>query len=267
VNYRQRRQSYRAIDEDGIVRTRNLLLRFDRDFACVARHEVTLDEAPLRPTRVRGLEDCRLATVGGRIMMTCATTDRHPSGRLHQSLCVVEEGGRVAHHVPLVGAFDGAVQKNWLPFAGPDGALLAIYGYDPARVLRVDVASGRYDVETECGADLRTSVWRGSAGPIVWRADRRLVLVHEVVPRQGPDGGWERVYLHRFVEYDSAMRLRRYSRPFVFAHKGVEFACGMAPAHGDEAVVVSVGLEDSQAYLVRLAAARGDAQLSAEARA
>ena len=105
----------------------------------------------------------------------------------------------------------------------------------------------------------------GSAGPVAWPlggSEGWLVLVHEVVNRQGPDGGWERVYLHRFVECSRAFGLARITRPFVFVHKGVEFPCGMAPNHADDAILVGLGIEDAQAHLVRVPATRIEAMLA-----
>jgi hypothetical protein len=81
--------------------------------------------------------------------------------------------------------------------------------------------------------------------------------VHEAVKRQGQDSVAERVYLHRFVEYDADFRLRL-SLPFVFAHKGVEFVCGMTAAHGGGDLIIGLGIEDREAYLARIPFARVD---------
>jgi hypothetical protein len=117
--------------------------------------------------------------------------------------------------------------------------------------------SGAYRVVSETPAAVNTSGWRGSAGPLPWprRGSGWLVLVHEVIHRP------ERLYVHRFAEYDAAFVLQRVSRPFVFTHPGVEFACGMTFAHDEDAVIVSFGIEDREAHLGRIPHAGLDALL------
>jgi len=267
VNYEQRRLRYRPLHDDLVYRTENVLMSLDAEFEVLDERLITIDAPPLRETRIRGLEDCRLVHVNGALFLMAATTDRHPSGRVHQSLCHVADDGRVLSHLPLVGPFDDRVQKNWLPCAGPDGRLHAFYGYDPVTVLEVSAETGAYAVSTSRAHGLNAGHWRGSAGPVVWPGaggGRLLLLVHEAVPRQGPDGHRDRVYLHRFVECDAGFAITRISRPFVFAHKGVEFACGMAVTHDREALVIGVGIEDRDACLCRLPITSVDALLRRE---
>lgn len=257
VNFEQRRLRYFCDDADGVFRSRNVLMRLARDFTVLDERPMVIDEPPLRQTAIQGLEDCRLFEVEGTHFAFCATTDRHPSGHIHLSVCRLLPDGRVAAHRPLVGPFDDRPQKNWLPFVDRRGNVCAIYGYDPLTVVRVSVDSGRYDVEAEIAHPWNAASWRGSAGPIsVPRSDRLLILVHEAVSRDGPDGHPERVYLHRFVECDSGFSLTRVSRPFVFAHQGVEFSCGMTLSHDRASLVVGLGIEDGSAYLCRIPLAR-----------
>jgi hypothetical protein len=269
VNYEQSRMRYRTLDADGIYRTRNVLMRLDRSRRVLDERPVTIDEPPLRADRVQGLEDCRLVAGDDRFRFTCTTTDRHPRQRVHESLCEADPAGHVRAHRPLVGAYDDRPQKNWLPFLDA-GRLLAIYAYDPLTILEISDETGAYEVAIEAPPPVRASAWRGSAGPLRWPAPGAagwLVLVHEVVHRVadvdpgGRDPTWERIYLHRFVEYDAAFRLRRLSRPFVFTHLGVEFAGGMTFAHDQDSLIVSVGIEDREAHLGRIARADVDARL------
>ena len=262
VNYQQRRLHYRPLDEDGIYRTTNVLMTLDRSFRVVEERPVVADEPPARDTKVRGFEDVRLFQSGDRLMMLCATTDRHPSGRVHQSLCHLDPRGRIVRHLPLIGAFDDRPQKNWLPYADPEG-VHAVYGYNPFTLLTLDMGVGSYRVELVVNSPVDARRWRGSAGPILWPGSargRRVLLVHDGVRRQGADGVWERVYVHRAVEYDGAFCPTRISKPFVFAHHGVEFACGMITSwEGD--VLVTVGVEDREAYICRIPAGRFDEML------
>ncbi len=264
VNYRQRRLRYWTPDADGIFHTRNVLMRLDREFNVLDQHDLVLEEPPLRDTRVRGLEDCRLFATRDGTFVLCTTADRHPDGRVHQSLCRIAEDGRLVDHRPLAGSFAGP-QKNWLPFTAADGTPRVVYAWDPLTILRVSASTGRYEIEREVPHGLDARHWRGSAGPIPWPTeggDRQWLLIHEAVRRLGPDGLPERIYLHRWVECDAAFALTRVSRPFVFAHKGVEFACGMTLDHDGTHLIVGLGIEDREAYLCRIPVARVRALLA-----
>ena len=203
---------------------------------------------------------CSKSTV--HIYFLCATADRHPSGHIHLSVCQLEGDGRVSAHRPLVGVFDDRPQKNWLPFVGADGGVRAIYGYAPLTVLRLDVQSGRYEVDVQVRHRRRAKTWRGSAGPVsIPDSDRRLMLVHDVIIQNRPGGRSERTYLHRFIECDAAFSLTRVSRPFVFVEEGIEFACGMTLSHNGANLVIGVGIQDKRAYLCQVSLAEVERML------
>jgi hypothetical protein len=243
-------QGYAALEADGIYRTRNYLMEVDRELRFVRQDEVRCDLPPLRAHWVQGLEDCRLVPIGQRLAFTCTTTDRHPSGMIQISLMVLDAQRSVEHHAPLVGYGDDRVQKNWLPFTeGGTGALLAVYGYEPLRILQIDPVSGRSVPVVERPQGRHFEQWRGSAGPIELPGEPgggRLLLVHEVA-YQG-----RRYYLHRFVSVDAEWRIDRVSRPFFFRHRGIEFAAGACLTHDGSDVLITFGVEDCEAWLCRI---------------
>jgi hypothetical protein len=219
-------------------------MRLTRHFDVLDERPLVIDEAPLRQSAVRGLEDCRPFHVRGARFILCASGDRHPSGFIHQSLCRLDDDGRVISHRPLIGPFDDRHQKNWLPFAR-GGTVRAIYGYDPFTVLRLDLDCGRYRVEKSVANPFAGGNWRGSAGPVGRpRTDKLLILVHEVLRR-----GRGLLYVSRFLECDRRFELTRVSDPFVFLHRGIEFPCGMVLSHDQRSLVIGLGIEDVSAYL------------------
>lgn len=243
-------QRYTALEADGIYRTRNYLMEVDRELRFVRQDEARCDLPPLRQHWVQGLEDCRLVLIGERLAFTCTTTDRHPSGMIQISLMMLDGGRRVAHHAPLAGYGDDGVQKNWLPFIGnPSGELLAVYGYEPLVILRIDPASGRCVPVVQRAQGRHLEHWRGSAGPIELPGELgggRLLLIHEVA-HQG-----RRYYLHRFVAVDADWRIARVSRPFFFRHRGIEFAAGACLTHDGSDALITFGVEDCEAWLCRI---------------
>ena len=248
-------QRYTALEADGAYRTRNFLMTLDRVLGFVRQDEIVCDLTPLRESLVKGMEDCRLVRLGERLAVTCTTTDHHPSGLIQMSLMTLErhrgDAGaeyRVAHHAPLTGHGDERVQKNWLPWV-EDGTLLALYGYEPLVVLRIDPDTGRCAPILERPQGRHFEDWRGSAGPITLPHEfggGRLLLIHEVA-YQG-----RRYYLHRFATVDAEWRIDRVSRPFYFRHLGIEFAAGMCETHDGEGVLITFGVEDREAWLTRI---------------
>jgi tetratricopeptide (TPR) repeat protein len=243
-------QTYSPREADGIFRTRNFLLRLDRELRALEQTEVVSTAEPLRSEWVRGLEDARLFATSSGLGFTCTTTDLHPAGSVRMSLVTLSEAGGVAGHHPLHGHDDDRPQKNWLPFA--DGAdsreLLAVYSYEPLVVLRVDQDTGSCEPTVERTQGRPFDLFRGSAGPIDLPAERgggRLLLVHAVAFHE------IRYYLHRFLRVDDEWRVTAASRPFYFQHLGIEFACGACIAHEGD-LLVTFGVEDREAWLCRI---------------
>jgi len=241
-------QRYFTGEPDGVFRTRNMLMRFDRAFVLLDQPEVTAALAPLRWHPVQGLEDARLFEHKGRTGFLCTTTDLHPAGAIRVSLCRLTPSGDVDHHRPLTGHGDERAQKNWLPFVIGD-ELFAIYSYEPLVVLRVDGDEGRVAVAVNRTQGRSFQDWRGSAGPIDLPArlgGGRLVLVHAVSSRP------LRRYTHRFLRLEDDWRVTHASRPFYFRQLGIEFGCGMCLAHGDDDLLITFGVEDREAWVCRV---------------
>jgi len=241
-------QLYIASEPDGVLRSRNILMRYDRTFTLLGETEVQASMAPLRWQPVQGLEDARVFSRDGQTGFLCTTTNLHPAGPIRLSLCHVTGSGEVNHHRPLSGYGDSRAQKNWLPFV-EGGELFAIYGYEPLVVVKIDEDTGTVEAVVERPQGRPFEDWRGSAGPIDIPADLgggRLVLVHMVSWRA------RRHYLHRFVRLDDDWRITQVSRPFYFRHLGIEFGCGMCLAHGEADVLITFGVEDREAWLCRV---------------
>jgi len=242
-------QRFVAKEDDGILRTRNVLMRVDGELRFQHQVEVSGGPAPLRQTWVQGFEDCRLIALGDRVAATCTTVDHHPSGFVAMSLIELDDEARVAHHVPLVGYRDDRHQKNWLPFVDDEGRLCAIYGYDPLVVLAIDRESGHCTPIVERPQGRHLGHWRGSAGPVTLPAELgggRLLLVHEVAYHG------RRYYFHRFVRVDDDWDIVAASRPFFFHDRGIEFVAGACLAHGGDELLVTFGVEEREAWLARL---------------
>ena len=241
-------QHYVAREADGVLRSRNMLMRFDRDLVPLGSTEMYASVPPLRWHPVQGLEDVRLFTHNDQTGFLCTTTNLHPAGPVRMSVGRPGASGEVDHLRPLTGHGDDRPQKNWLPFV-IGSELFAIYSYEPLVVVKIDDATGRVEVVVERAQGRTFDDWRGSAGPIDLPSHLgggRLVLIHAV--------SWNPVrrYTHRFIRMDADWRITHASRPFFFRTLGIEFGCGMCLAHGDDDVLISFGVEDREAWLCRV---------------
>lgn len=251
VNYTQMgAKIFQTIDRNGIYRTRNFLLDYDRNFNLLSQKEIIEDLARERiiSCAVEGLEDCRLVRFNDQYWFSCTTSDTNPTGNRQISLCKLED-----HHypntiyverlIPLIGPDLNLCEKNWLPFEN-DGQLYLIYSFDPFIVFTPDLSTGNCEKAIFYEPVKDFSRFRGSAPPIPFDGGY-LAVSHEVVLQ----ADFTRCYLHRFVYLDQTFQIKKVSKPFTFKHQGVEFCCSSTVDHSGSQLILSVGIEDREAYL------------------
>lgn len=231
---------------DGTIKTRNFLLEYDPQFNLLSQKEI-VENFP-RDWRIcyEGLEDCRIFSWQGQDWMTCATigTHAHTIGQTLCKLCGETTGPTISldKFIPIKRPNDYRCEKNWLPFIR-NNQLFMIYGYDPFIVYKIDTTCGDYKTAISYQPPLDFSHLRGSASPIEFDQGY-LVSVHEVVFNQNA------YYMHRFLQLDKDFNLMSMSKPFFFKHKGVEFCCGMTLDHSNKNLILTIGVEDREAYVV-----------------
>lgn len=252
VNYTQTgAKIFNTIDKEGIYRTRNFLVTYDKDFNLLSQSEID-ESLPRERTRhvsiVQGLEDCRIFEYDDAYWFTCTTRDGNPAGVPQIVLCRLDDesqygGVDVDLFIPLLGPDLNRCEKNWLPFV-KDDVLQMIYSEDPFVIYQPNLETGMCELFLEYIPDYDFSRFRGSAAPIAFDGGY-LMLVHEVCFLNDSS----RVYLHRFVYLDTKFEIKKISRPFTFTHQGVEFCCSMTLDHSEKDVIMTVGLEDNQALI------------------
>jgi glycosyltransferase involved in cell wall biosynthesis len=250
VNFSQKGGiEYRSLDPlDATIRTRNFLIHYDQDFKLLSQREI-IENLPREkvPSRIVGLEDCRLIPLNNNKWFFCTTYDTHPE-TIEQSLCKLEDNPSSSHEVqvekliPLQGTYDTTCEKNWLPFI-KDDALYAIYGYEPFLIYKVNQENGSCEPIVQSTSSYDFSHFRGSAAPVEFD-DGYLLMIHEVVWTE------QRHYLHRFLYLDHDLNIKKLSKPFVFLHKGIEYCCGMTIDQANKRCMIPIGYEDRQAYLI-----------------
>ncbi len=256
VNYMQigakHFKSLDLFDTTNTVKTRNFLIQYDRDFNVLSQKEI-IEELPRERKRflnVEGLEDCRLFAFKNSTWFTCTTLDTNPTGQPQVSLCRLadERAGPIINVeglFPLFGPDPYRCEKNWLPFI-KDNALHLIYSFDPFIIYKPNIEMDSF-MNREIMAHYEEpkhdfSRFSGSAPPIKFD-NGYLLLVHETVYNE------QRNYMHRFIYLDENFNLKQISKPFTFLHHGVEYCCGMTKDHSATKLIMSIGIEDREAYL------------------
>jgi glycosyltransferase involved in cell wall biosynthesis len=242
--YHERGVVFAPKDDDGIVRTRNIVLSED------GARETTPDQWPdgwIPDVRIRGLEDQRWVVFDDRIWFTA--TCFHPHGRAEVVLGRLSENvDRVEFLTTLQFAGAGACEKNWVPFVD-HGRLLLVYGFEPFIVLGVCPTTGDCELVSFTLAPVNASSWRGGTPPVIAYWGALVMLVHVVAHFDD-----RRVYMHRWVElavYHDQFRISRWSNLFAIDHVGVEYATGLLDK--GETVLVAYGSEEKEARWIEFA--------------
>jgi glycosyltransferase involved in cell wall biosynthesis len=245
-------QTLDILDPTNTIKTRNFFLQYDKEFNLLSQQEIIEDlhRPHFKYRNIEGLEDCRLFEFEGSDWFTCTTLDTNPSGQPQVSLCKLSDDRsqstiQVEKLMPIVGPDLNRCEKNWLPFV-KDDVFSIIYSYDPFIIYQPKIENSfpRADTKTEAirqNSVLDFSRFSGSTPPIPFDGGY-LFLVHETLYEDG------RIYLQRFVFLDQDLNITKLSKPFLFLHQGIEYSCGMAIDHEEENLVITVGVEDRDAY-------------------
>lgn len=245
-------QSLDVLDPTNTIRTRNFFLQYDRDFNLLSQQEIieNLSRKQYKLRNIEGLEDCRMFEFDGSVWFTCTTLDTNPYGQPQVSVCKLSDDRshpmvNVEKLIPFMGPNLHRCEKNWLPFV-KDDELHVIYSYDPFIVYKPQIENA-YSIINESVQVIKQDPsydltrFSGSAPPIAFD-DGYLLLIHETLYED------QRIYLQRFVYLDRDLNITKLSKPFIFLHKGIEYCCGMAIDHAEKKLIMTIGIEDREAY-------------------
>ena len=251
VNYRiDEHGAYHMRSRDGVVRTKNALVRLSATGVPVARprfvHE-TYAALP-GPARIEGLEDVRLfySAHAGKLQFTASCADivsaEPASGAAHKIVIVhgdYEVGTpadtsvpRICNVKPLASPIATSVcEKNWLhvPSAFLSGEHASaslhhfIYSWHPFQIGAVDTHAEHRQlrIHTTQQTPAFFEHFRGSCAPVEYNG-KVYVLVHHVKYCS------PRIYLHGLVQCSrTTMHVEQYTPLFYFRQRGIEYCTGM----------------------------------------
>ena len=276
--------SYTSMDKDGLIRTRNYLVKLNMLLKVLSVYEIVENTQRVHhPTKVLGLEDGRIFKMGSRYYFTCTTCDTNPNKVPQITLCRLARQPKdrsttsdyeigtieVDLFVPLQGPDLTKCEKNWLPFED-GGSVSIIYGWSPLRVITPDLKTGVckelvcHETKRNDGIIYDFSRFRGSTSPISFdipivgaTEDKKgpknqagyLTVVHEVIFRHRNNRQFRRHYVHRFVWMDKNFQIKMFSRPFYFEKPETEYCCGLCHEHNRHSVLLTAGINDSRAVV------------------
>lgn len=262
VNYKQENGVYDYMDGSGKILTRNKLIVLDKKLNIVKQNNLVDTIGGDFSQRIIGLEDIRLVEHKNDIWFTTSTT--MSIDRPEIALCQVTYQPDTEGNYGLISKTllcgpkgkDSQCEKNWLPYSHR-GTLYMIYQFYPFTILKWNESTKSVEVVKSSELAAKMDNFRGSGSPIALSGkfkdrlvDGYLSLTHEV-----HFDGKARIYSHRFVYHDELMNPINITLPFYFFNKGIEYVCGIALSHDKKQILITMGINDAEAYLLTLSTA------------
>lgn len=196
---------------------------------------------------VIGFEDMRLIPHRGTLWASSTVRQIHSDGNCEQVLThLVGCDGTVYRHADMhrMLRHPRTTEKNWAPIICHQSDDFTFMH----RPLELVDANGVTVRKQNPGVD----VGNISGSSQVLRAfNGWLAIVHEARYFQGT---CNRYYTHRFVWYDNAFATARFSLPFYFNDKAIEFCAGMCLLPTGDGFVISYGYKDEEARIATVSA-------------
>lgn len=230
------------------INTRNFIVQLEPALGIRPPTEVLAPpDLPCKFPLVVGFEDMRLFSWNGDLWTSSTVRQIHEDGNCEQVLARL--GDWHADHYQLVDIrrmlrTPRSTEKNWAPIvwdANKWGSTDLQFMWRPGEKVNVNgITVERYNT------GMATDHISGSSQLIPWGRGS-LGIVHEA--RVLPGESYKRYYYHRFAEYDGTGKLLRFSLPFVFQDRVIEFCAGMTRALNSHDLVISYGYKDAEAMI------------------
>jgi hypothetical protein len=250
--------NYLLGDEDGIwfreegkPNTVNYFGTLDQNLTQTSIAKI--DDEEIRKTRTpaqHGLEDARLFWWQGDWWLLC--TSLHHAARVRGTMSLGRlRDNRVGHFEFLHSPHGREMEKNWAVRVN-DAQLAVVYSHHPAESYELAPARRKLHI----GAFHALEGWSGGS-QLIRHGEGWVSVVHQ--RRKDRNRVY---YTHRLVRYDDNLAPTHAGREFYFRGPQVEFCAGLAQ-HGEN-FVLSFGVKDREAWLVRLVRGEFDALMAAE---
>lgn len=242
--------SYLHREDDMHLRTTNFLCKLNsKTFEIIETNKVDtslLDVDPLWD--FVGLEDARITNWDDNLYLIGVRRDTTTNGEGRMEYSEIfnnREIKRTRIEPPISPSY---CEKNWMPIM--DMPHHFVKWTNPTEIV-------------EANLNTKTSVrkhivipphffprdLRGGSQVIPYKG-YHIALTHEVELYNNDVGMKDGQYYHRFIVWDKDWNIVKFSEDFKFFSSNIEFACGIMEHEGD--LLVTLGLQDSSAYLIRI---------------
>ena len=254
---------------EGFIITRNIIAEFNSTFQVLHDKmdpmEVAIPSqyAINKTTNIHGIEDCRWLSSNSLI----GTTRQFNNNDTNRMILIdIDYNTRsVLRLKPLVAPVandDKDCQKNWLPFTRNEEELF-IYKINPFIVSRMN---NEIVLEWKPKGEITFDNLRGSAPPVPWSStsvanEAWLMVVHFSHYGGGSSSGGTRKYYHRFLTLTDMLIPSRISKIFSCGEESVQYVAGLCQSLYPGRYVMTMGINDSEAWALETEAATIEAAL------
>jgi FkbM family methyltransferase len=182
---------------------------------------------------VKGFDDLRLID-STRFICSHGNFNNHRT--IEQCLGTYDEFGNVNKLIVLKGPNPHRHEKNWIPLIQND-ELFIVYFFNPFTLYKVNEETGELTLVSQKTLVEHFDV-KGSSSFIEYKGGL-LATVHHTTR--------DLSYMQRFIWMNKELTTLKYSKPFYFESKGVEFTLSMC--HGDNCVIIPNSIRDNYANL------------------
>ena len=198
-----------------------------------------------------GLEDARLIRWNGKLYISGVRRDTTPNGQGRMELSEIQVSEDAVTEVsrfriPTPRDANAYCEKNWMPVL--DMPYHYVKWTDPTELVSVD-PTDQTCVTVFDGKRKGIPLSQRGGSQVITFDDFRLALTHEVDLFESETGRKDAIYRHRFVMWDKAWNIVKYTKAFSLMGGHVEFAVGMCKWKHDR-VLISFGFQDNAAYIL-----------------
>jgi hypothetical protein len=238
-------------DQSGIIKNKNLFVELTDEFSLkedfVELKEDNLIELKADTSSV-GLEDMRLYELNGRVKFIATTLNYSPKGtpQIMVGNYDIETAGYSDCHIIIPPNPDSWCEKNWTPIVSEEE--MFIYKWSPMEIGKlVKSENGETRLEIIESYDIQEPWFQKLRGSTIFsKVDGKLLGVTHFSEEGSP-----RRYYHMLMELDPlTLKPLRYSMPFYFLNKGVEFCIGFSVINDDYVFWISQNDRDPLTLIV-----------------
>lgn len=242
VNYRINANGRYSFPKGENRDAANWLVKLDSEFRLLSAQTIDDDQARHGGAMtVRGFQDGRPFRWRNAWWFVASARAAVHESKAMMALCRLD-GSRVAECIFIPSPLHQLVEKNWMPRISED-ELKLVYRVSPTQIVHCK-DGGEFQFQEVGSPAIPFDRWSGSS-QLIRYGGNWLCVVHIRLMN-----GRSFSYRHAFVELDKDFKILRYSDPWVFNKRTVEFCSGLCIVQND--AILSYGRLDREARLLSI---------------